>query len=59
VVQKLVEADYHRARALRELDAGLGASCWSSARVHLRLSTLRMQRARELGAALPPPPLSM
>jgi|GraSoiStandDraft_59_1057299.scaffolds.fasta_scaffold163920_2 hypothetical protein len=59
MAQDSAEADYHRERALRELNAGLGASCSPSARAHLRLSTLHMQRARELGATLPPPPLIM
>ena len=50
------DATYHRERALKELSAGLVAGCSSAARAHLQLSTLHMQRARELGATLPGPP---
>jgi hypothetical protein len=57
--QKPGEADYHRERALKELNAGLAARCNFAARAHLGLSSLHMQRARELGAALPRPPFIM
>jgi len=53
------EIQYHQSRAARELDLGLSASNLNAARAHLKLSSLHMQRARELGATDPRPPLQM
>ncbi len=41
-------AEYHSARAQSELSLGLTAQDMAAARAHLKLSTLHMQRAREL-----------
>jgi len=50
------EADYHTERAVAELAAGLSAACIPSARAHLRLSTMHMERARDLDAPPLKPP---
>jgi hypothetical protein len=42
------DTEYHFARAQNELNLGLGARGGAAARAHLQLSTLHMQRAREL-----------
>jgi hypothetical protein len=44
------DIQYHQARAARELDMGLSTDCMNAARAHLQLSSLHLQRARELGA---------
>jgi hypothetical protein len=41
--------DYHRRRAMRELDLGLTAECPNAARAHLTLSSLHLQRLRQAG----------
>ena len=58
-IVKLDDIQYHQARAARELDMGLSTSCLNAARAHLQLSSLHMQRARELGATDGKPPLQM
>lgn len=52
---------YHSTRALRELGLGLLAKSMPAARAHLRLSSLHLDRLRELkGEDQPvPAPLSM
>jgi hypothetical protein len=52
-------AIYHRDRALQELDLGLTAACPMAARSHMELSSLHLQRARDLGVTMPKPPLHM
>lgn len=42
------DIDYHRRRALRELDLGLVAGTSAAARAHLELSSLHMRRMLEL-----------
>jgi hypothetical protein len=52
------QIDYHSDRAMRELDAGLTAKSMPAARAHLQLSSLHMERVRELGgdtARMKPP----
>ena len=48
------DLDYHTQRATRELDLGLAAPTNSVACAHLKLSSLHMERVRELsdGAAI-------
>ncbi len=45
------EAEYHRHRASDELNLGLSSSSLAAARSHLRLSSLHLQRLRELEAS--------
>ena len=40
--------DYHRTRAMQELDLGLTASQPQAARAHLTLSSLHLQRLRQI-----------
>ena len=53
------QIDYHSKRAMKELDLGLMAVSIPAARAHLKLSSLHLQRARELSGRLGPPPLHM
>lgn len=41
-------ADFHRERALQELDAGLRSGSTAAVRAHLQLSALHMQKAPTL-----------
>jgi hypothetical protein len=41
--------DYHRRRAMRELDLGLMAASPNVARAHLTLSSLHLERLRQAG----------
>lgn len=49
------EIDYHRQRALRELDLGLVAGSSAAARAHLELSSLHMRRMLVLKGEPAPP----
>jgi hypothetical protein len=40
--------DYHRRRAMRELDLGLSAKLPQVARAHLALSSLHLERLRQV-----------
>ena len=42
------ELAYHRARATHELNLGLTSNCLAAARSHLKLSSLHLERVREL-----------
>jgi hypothetical protein len=42
------QISYHSSRAMRELDLGLIAKSVPAARAHLRLSSLHLDRLREL-----------
>jgi hypothetical protein len=50
------EIDYHRRRALRELDLGIGAESSEAARAHLELSSLHLKRMEALKAEFEPAP---
>jgi hypothetical protein len=41
--------EYHRSRAMRELDLGLSAALPQVARAHLTLSSLHLQKVRQIG----------
>ena len=48
---------YHSKRAMKELDLGLMAGSIPAARAHMQLSSLHLQRARELSGQSGPAPL--
>jgi hypothetical protein len=52
------DIEYHRARASHELDLGLTSKSMAAARSHLKLSSLHMERLRQLAGhdALAQPP---
>ena len=50
---------YHSKRAMKELDLGLMARSIPAARAHMQLSSLHLQRARELSGKPGQPPLRM
>jgi len=54
-VEELIE--YHRRRARRELDLGLTASNFNAARSHMKLSSLHLERVREIQGANPMKPM--
>jgi hypothetical protein len=43
------DIEYHSLRAMQELDRGLIARSIAAARAHLQLSSLHLQRMRDLG----------
>jgi hypothetical protein len=49
------QIQYHAQRAMRELDQGLAATPAAAAQAHMKLSSLHLERMRDLQARLSEP----